>query len=98
MSATELPNVEMTLEYPYTRTTGPVIGPFLTGLRDGRIGFRDFAVGEPAQHIEGTLPTVDAGNLALLITESGVGPGKGGTCRDGADDAGGRPCPAASPT
>ncbi len=37
VSATELPNVEMTLEYPYTRTTGPVIGPFLTGLRDGRI-------------------------------------------------------------
>ena len=37
MSATELPPVEMTLEYPYTRTTGPVIGPFLTGLRDGRI-------------------------------------------------------------
>jgi uncharacterized OB-fold protein len=37
VSAAELPNVEMTLEYPYTRTTGPVIGPFLTGLRDGRI-------------------------------------------------------------
>jgi uncharacterized protein len=37
VSATELPDVEMTLEYPYTRTTGPVIGPFLTGLRDGRI-------------------------------------------------------------
>ncbi|HKA92377.1 MAG TPA: OB-fold domain-containing protein, partial [Acidimicrobiia bacterium] len=37
MSATDLPPVEMTLEYPYTRTTGPVIGPFLTGLRDGRI-------------------------------------------------------------
>ena len=34
---TALPNVEMTLEYPYTRTTGPVMGPFLTGLRDGRI-------------------------------------------------------------
>ena len=27
----------MTLEYPYTRTTGPVMGAFLTGLRDGRI-------------------------------------------------------------
>jgi uncharacterized protein len=27
----------MTLEYPYTRTTGPVMGPFLTALRDGRI-------------------------------------------------------------
>lgn len=28
------PNI---LEYPYTRTTGPVIGRFMTGLRDGRI-------------------------------------------------------------
>lgn len=27
----------MTLEYPYTRTTGPVMGVFLTGLRDGKI-------------------------------------------------------------
>jgi uncharacterized OB-fold protein len=27
----------MTLEYPYTRTTGPVMGAFLTGLRDGKI-------------------------------------------------------------
>ena len=27
----------MTLEFPYTRTTGPVLGPFLTGLRDGRL-------------------------------------------------------------
>jgi len=25
------------LEFPYTRSTGPVIGGFLTGLRDGRI-------------------------------------------------------------
>jgi uncharacterized OB-fold protein len=25
------------LEYPYTRSTGPVIGRFMTGLRDGRI-------------------------------------------------------------
>ena len=59
-------------------TEGPGWGVLIrrVALRDGRIGFRDFAVGEPAQHIEGTLPTVDAGNLALLITESGVGPGK----------------------
>ena len=28
------PNI---LEYPYKRTVGPVIGRFLTGLRDGRI-------------------------------------------------------------
>ena len=26
-----------TLEYPYTRTTGPYIGPFLTALRDGKL-------------------------------------------------------------
>lgn len=29
--------VSYTLEYPYTRTLGPVLGPFLTALRDGRI-------------------------------------------------------------
>jgi uncharacterized OB-fold protein len=36
-STFELPPVETTLEYPYTRTTGSVIGPFLTGLRDGQL-------------------------------------------------------------
>jgi uncharacterized OB-fold protein len=25
------------IEFPYTRTLGPVIGPFLTGLRDGKL-------------------------------------------------------------
>jgi uncharacterized protein len=30
----EAPNI---LEYPYTRTVGPVIGAFMTGLRDGTI-------------------------------------------------------------
>lgn len=29
--------VEHVLEYPYSRTLGPVLGPFLTALRDGRI-------------------------------------------------------------
>ncbi|MFI5043544.1 MAG: Zn-ribbon domain-containing OB-fold protein [Acidimicrobiales bacterium] len=27
----------MKLEYPYTRTPGPMFGPFLTGLRDGKV-------------------------------------------------------------
>lgn len=32
----------LTLEYPFRRTTGPVIGAFLTGLREGRvIGIKD---------------------------------------------------------
>ncbi len=30
-------DVVSVIEFPYTRTTGPVMGPFLTGLRDGRI-------------------------------------------------------------
>lgn len=27
----------LVIEYPFNRTTGPVIGAFLTGLRDGRV-------------------------------------------------------------
>ena len=30
-------NTVNTLEYPYTRTTGPFVGPFLTALRDGKL-------------------------------------------------------------
>ena len=29
--------VHYKIEYPYTRTTGPVVGPFLTALRDGKL-------------------------------------------------------------
>ena len=32
-----LPPVHFRLEYPYTRTTGPIIGAFLTALRDGKL-------------------------------------------------------------
>ncbi len=32
-----LPPVHYTLEYPYTRMTGPVVGRFLTALRDGKL-------------------------------------------------------------
>ncbi len=45
-------------------------------LRDGQVGFRDFAVTEAPQHLDVTLPTVDAANLSLLITETGLEPGK----------------------
>ena len=33
----ELHDVDFTLEFPYTRTTGPIMGPFLTAIRDGRL-------------------------------------------------------------
>jgi uncharacterized OB-fold protein len=59
---TDLPDVTNVIEYPYTRTPGPVLGPFLTALRDGtilgaRIGDRvvcppiefDPATGAPAE-------------------------------------------------
>jgi len=38
----EFETTQYNLEYPYQRTTGPVTGPFLTGLRDGKLfGIRD---------------------------------------------------------
>lgn len=44
---TELSDCLHTIEYPYTRSTGPYVGPFLTALRDGklianRVGGRTF--------------------------------------------------------
>ncbi|HZT65099.1 MAG TPA: OB-fold domain-containing protein [Acidimicrobiales bacterium] len=34
---TELRTSETKLEFPYTRTVGPIVGAFLTGLRDGKL-------------------------------------------------------------
>lgn len=36
-TVTELRTSETKLEFPYSRTTGPVIGAFLAGLREGKI-------------------------------------------------------------
>ena len=36
MADSEVLHAEHRLEYPYSRSTGPIIGAFLTGLRDGR--------------------------------------------------------------
>jgi len=45
MSSSDLPSVlsaPLVIEYPFTRTTGPVIGAFLTGLREGiLLGIKD---------------------------------------------------------
>jgi uncharacterized OB-fold protein len=37
MAESEVLRAPHVLEYPYVRSVGPVIGAFLTGLRDGRI-------------------------------------------------------------
>ena len=34
---TEVLTAPLIIEYPFSRTTGPVIGAFLTGLREGVI-------------------------------------------------------------
>ena len=36
MAESEVLHAKHVLEYPYSRSVGPVIGAFLTGLRDGR--------------------------------------------------------------
>ena len=37
MTESEALHASHRLEYPYSRSVGPVIGAFLTGLRDGRL-------------------------------------------------------------
>lgn len=62
----ELPDIDFTLEFPYTRTTGPIIGPFLTGLRDGRIlGTRvgDRVICPPVEYDPDSGDTVGPENL-----------------------------------
>lgn len=68
----EIPDIDFTLEYPYTRTTGPIIGPFLTGLRDGQIlatRINDRVICPPLEYDPETGATVGPENLVE------VGPG-----------------------
>lgn len=62
---------------PAPSPEGPGWGVLIrsVALHDGRIGFRDFAIGDPPQRVEVTLPALDASQLALLITQSGLQPG-----------------------
>ena len=42
MTTTEVLSAPHFMEFPYTRSTGPMVGAFLTGLRDKRVlGVRD---------------------------------------------------------
>ncbi len=36
-TTTDLPRTTHTIEFPYTRTLGPVYSAFLTGMRDGKL-------------------------------------------------------------
>lgn len=72
------PNI---LEYPYTRTVGPIIGAFMTGLREGRIQgirTRDGRVMVPPTEYdpdtgEDLSELVDVGDAGVVTTWAWVG-------------------------
>ena len=69
------------LEYPYARSTGPVIGAFLTGLRDGKFigitGHGGRVIVPPTEYDpetgEETSGVVDVGPAGVIETWSWVG-------------------------
>ncbi|MCW2587058.1 MAG: putative nucleic-acid-binding protein containing a Zn-ribbon [Frankiales bacterium] len=65
-----------TMEFDYTRSTGPVVGAFLTGLRDRRVlGYRDSrdrVVVPPPEYDAATAAPVDAGALVEVGQEGTV--------------------------
>ena len=62
------------IEFPYTRTLGPVVGPFLTGLRDGQIlGIRSNDGRILVPPLEWDPNTGDALDTTALVP---VGPGR----------------------
>lgn len=62
-----------TLEYPYTRSVGTVIGTFLAGLRDGRIlGIRDARGGVLVPPSEFDPETAQTLTQMLDVADSGV--------------------------
>lgn len=69
----EAPHV---MEFPYTRSTGPVIGAFLTGLRDRQVlGARDSAgrvVVPPPEYDPATAAAVSADDLVPVAAEGEV--------------------------
>ena len=64
------------MEFPYTRSTGPVVGAFLSGLRDGKVlGYRaaDGRVMCPPPEFDATTNApVDAADLVEVGTEGVV--------------------------
>ena len=61
------------LEYPYTRSVGPVIGRFLTGLIEGRIwGIRSPSAGVICPPVEYDPATSEALNEFVEVGTSGV--------------------------
>jgi uncharacterized OB-fold protein len=64
------------MEFPYTRSTGPMVGAFLTGLRDRRLlGVRDSTgrvVVPPPEYDVATAAALPAGDLVEVAAEGVV--------------------------
>ena len=64
------------MEFPYTRSTGPMVGAFLTGLRDRRVlGVRDSAgrvVVPPPEYDAETAAVLPADSLIEVASEGVV--------------------------
>jgi uncharacterized protein len=71
---TEVLSAPHFMEFPYTRSTGPMIGAFLTGLRDRRV----LGVTDSAGRVVVPPPEYDAATAARLPHDELVEVGPGG--------------------
>ncbi len=73
---TEVLSAPHSMEFAYTRSTGPVVGAFLTGLRDRKVlGAKDSTgrtVVPPPEYDAGTAAPIDAGALVEVGQEGTV--------------------------
>jgi uncharacterized OB-fold protein len=76
MTSTEVLSAPHFMEFPYTRSTGPMVGAFLTGLRDKRVlGVKDSTgrvVVPPPEYDAVTAATLPADDLIEVGSEGVV--------------------------
>ena len=76
MTSTEVLSAPHFMEFPYTRSTGPMVGAFLTGLRDKRVlGVKDSTgrvVVPPPEYDEKTAAVLPFDDLIEVGTEGVV--------------------------
>jgi uncharacterized OB-fold protein len=76
MTQTQVLSAPHSMEFPYTRSTGPMVGAFLTGLRDKRVlGVRDSAgrvVVPPPEYDAATAAVLPHSDLVEVASEGVV--------------------------
>jgi uncharacterized OB-fold protein len=76
MTQTQVLSAPHSMEFPYTRSTGPMVGAFLTGLRDQRVlGVRDSAgrvVVPPPEYDAATAAVLPHSDLVEVASEGVV--------------------------